>query len=222
MFPMAAPTSPLLIRTSRVADLSNPILKPATRAALKKANDWVAAGKVPYMPRERCWPGGVPEFDIYRRVGPPMIYFIQTPKEVLIIWRGDHQVRRVYLDVPHTKNPKPTWSGESVGHYENGDTLVVDTIGQNNKTFVDNYETPHSPALHVVERFQLTDPKTMDIDIHVEDPGVFTMPWNALQHLVRFDKSAIMDKGESICAENNVSYFDYDVVPLPQATKADF
>ena len=112
---------------------------------MKKANDWVLAGKVPYMPRERCWPGGVPEFDIYRRVAAPMIYFIQTPKEVLIIWRGDHQVRHVYLDVPHTQNPKPSWYGESVGHYENGDTLVIDTIGQNTKTFVDNYQKRRIP-----------------------------------------------------------------------------
>ena len=67
----------------------------------------------------------------------------QTPKEVLIIWRGDSQFRHVYLNVLHSQNPKPSWYGESVGHYE-GDTLVVDTIGLSTKTFVDNYRTPHT------------------------------------------------------------------------------
>ena len=62
----------------------------------------------------------------------------------------------------------------------------------------------------------------MDIDIHVEDPGAFAMPWNALQHLVTSDKNAMMDRGESICAENNSSYFDYDVKPLPQAEEDGF
>ncbi len=54
-------------------------------------------------------------------------------------WGQDFQLRRVYLNLPHSANPKPSWYGESVGHYENGDTLVVDTIGLNDRTYVDNY-----------------------------------------------------------------------------------
>jgi hypothetical protein len=70
-------------------------------------------------------------------------YFVQSPKEVVIITQGDHQVRRIHLDVPHSANPKPSWYGESVGHYE-GDALVVDTIGLSTQSFVDNYRTlPH-------------------------------------------------------------------------------
>jgi hypothetical protein len=63
-------------------------------------------------------------------MGPTPLYFIQTPNEVWMIFSGDHQVRRVYMDVPHSEKAKPSWYGESVGHYE-GDTLVIDTIGQN-------------------------------------------------------------------------------------------
>ena len=70
-------------------------------------------------------------------------------------WGQDFQLRRIYLNVPHSSNPQPSWYGESVGHYENGDTLVVDTIGMNDKTYVDNYRTPHTDKLHVVERFTL-------------------------------------------------------------------
>ena len=72
-------------------------------------------------------------------------------------WGQDFQLRRVYLNEPHSANPKPSWYGESVGHYENGDTLVVDTIGMNDRTYVDNYRTPHTTQLHVVERFKLVD-----------------------------------------------------------------
>src|SRR6185436_14955613 len=85
--------------TYRVADLSNPILKPWVVERLKKANDEVRAGKVPFVPHERCWPGGVPGFEVYTRVRP--IYFLQTAKKVTIIDELDHQVRHVYLNVPH-------------------------------------------------------------------------------------------------------------------------
>jgi hypothetical protein len=69
-----------------------------------------------------------------------------------------------------------------VGHYENGDTLVIDTIGISAKSFVDNYRTPHTDQLHVVERWKLAaDGNTVDVSIFVEDPGAFTTPWTAVQ-----------------------------------------
>ena len=74
------------------------------------------------------------------------------------------------------QQPKPSWYGESVGHYE-GDVLVVDTIGLNDKTFVDNFRRPHSAKLHVVERYQLTDGgKFFDTEILIDDPEVFLSP----------------------------------------------
>jgi hypothetical protein len=218
--------------TYRIADLTNPILQPWVIEQMKRDNDAVLAGKVPFMARERCYPGGVPEFDIYRRVGPPMLFFVQTAKEVLIIWRGDMQTRHIYMDVPHSEHPTPTWYGESVGRYE-GDTLVVDTIGQNTKTFVDNYRTPHTEQLHVIERFHMTDGgKTLVADIRVEDAGAFTTPWNAVQRFARWDKSTLFAKGDSLCAES--AAYDYfntgnygashvsDLAPIPQADKPDF
>src|SRR5712671_3904861 len=89
--------------TYRIADLSNPILKPWAIEQMKKANDEVDAGKVPYITREHCWPAGVPGFTVYTRVQP--IFFIQTPKMVVIMNELNHQYRHVYLDVPHTANP---------------------------------------------------------------------------------------------------------------------
>src|SRR6266576_7214614 len=140
--------------TYRVADLTNPILQPWTLPAMKKANDEVLAGKVPFMARERCWPAGVPGFDIFNRGQP--VNFLQTPKMVVIVHELYSQVRHVYLNVPHSAHVTPSWYGESVGRYE-GDELVVDTIGLNDRTFVDNYNTPHTDKIRVVERFKLIE-----------------------------------------------------------------
>jgi hypothetical protein len=206
--------------TIKIADLSNPILTSWAIERMKKAYDEVLAGKVGFTARSRCWPHGVPGFLLYP-VHP--IFIIQSPKEVVMVWGQDFQLRRIYLNQPHSKNPKPSWYGESVGHYENGDTLVVDTIGMNDKTYVDNYRTPHTTALHVVERFRLADGgKAMDVQVHVEDPGAFAMPWNAVQHYRRDQRAGEVPLHEMVCAENNDDHFNQGLFPIPQAEKPDF
>jgi hypothetical protein len=185
---------------------------------MRKANAEVLAGKVPFRARESCYPGGVPGFLIYNLVFANR--FLQTEKQVTIINPGGPELRRVYLNVPHSAHVTPSWYGESVGHYEDGDTLVVDTIGLSTRTFVDNYRTPHSDRLHVVERFKLTDgDRMLEVLITVDDPGAFTMPWSAIQ---RFRRVRAGPMEEAICAENNVNPFDFAVVPIPQADKPDF
>jgi hypothetical protein len=203
--------------TYRIADLNNPNLKPWVIDRLRKANDEVRAGKVPFIPHERCWPGGVPGWDVYTRVRP--IYFLQTPKQVVIVDELNHEVRHVYMNVPHTKNPKPSWYGESVGRYE-GDELVVDTIGMNDKSLVDNYQTPHTDQIHVVERFKLVDGgRTLQAAVTVEDPGAFNSTWSAVQ---RWRRGQVRPLEEDNCAENNFGFLSYVVVPIPQADKPDF
>jgi len=196
-----------------IADLANStILKPWVVERMKKDNAEVLAGKIGFTPHSSCAAAGVPGFHLY---GFQPLYFVQTPKEVVMIYSNDQQVRRVYLDVPHSANPKPSWYGESVGHYE-GDTLVVDTIGLNDKTFVDNFRTPHTEKLHVVERIKLVDGgKKMQVDITFEDPDAFNAPWSVMQRYDRVQRQ--MD--EEICAENNQHLFDYHI---PVANKPDF
>jgi len=211
----------------RVADLSNPILQPWAREALKKANERALSGKAAYTPKERCWPIGVPGFLLYP-VFP--VYFVQTPKEVVMIWAEDHQVRHIYLNQAHSARVTPSWFGESVGRYE-GNTLVVDTIGMNDKTFIDNYRTPHTEKLHVVERFRIVDGgKMLEAKVHVEDPGAFTTPWDAIQRYRRINSSGDksdprVPKGpleEMACAENNGDIFNEGLEPIPTAAKPDF
>jgi hypothetical protein len=198
--------------TFRVADLSNPNIKPWAKEIMKRENDKALSGGMPYSARASCMPSGVPAF-MMAAVEP--IHFTQTPKQVTMIFSGDAQVRRVYLDVPHSANLKPSWYGESVGHYE-GDTLVVDTIGLNDKTFIDNYRTPHTAKLHVVERYKLIeDGKALQVTFRVEDPDTFYQPWLAIGKLRRVQ----MPMHEEACAENNQNLFDYHI---PVANKSDF
>jgi hypothetical protein len=203
--------------TFRVADVNNPILKPWAVERMRRSNQAVLNGGIPYVPRERCWPAGVPAYVLE----PPFNFtiFVETPKEILMIHQNDYQIRRIQMNVPHTAHPKPSWNGESVGHYE-GDELVVDTIGFNDRTFVDNYRTPHTDKLHVVERFKLINGgKTLIDTIRVEDPGAFNMPWTAVQRWKRTDRGPIE---EDSCAENNENFYNYDVRPIPQAARPDF
>jgi hypothetical protein len=194
-----------------VADLTNAtVLKPWVVERMKKDNAEVLAGKFAFTPHSFCMPAGVPGFHLY---GFQPLYFIQTPKEVIMIYSNDQQVRHVSLDVPHSANLKPSWYGESVGHYED-DTLVVDTIALNDKTFVDNFRTPHTEKLHVVERFKLVNHgKAMEVSITFDDPDAFNAPWSVMQRYDRIQQP--MD--EEICAENNQQFF-----PIPVANKPDF
>jgi hypothetical protein len=199
--------------TFRVADLTNPNLKSWAKEIMKRENDKVLAGGIAYTPRSSCMPAGIPLFVMFPVAEP--LYFVQTPKQVTMIFAGDAQVRRVYLNVPHSANPKPSWYGESVGHYE-GDTLIVDTIGMNSKTYLDNYRTPHTEKLHVVERWKSIDDKTLEVAVTVDDPETFYQSWTATHRYRRIQRPSVY---EEVCAENNQGLFDYGI---PVAAKPDF
>jgi hypothetical protein len=203
--------------TFHVADLSSPILLPWVREALRKVNERVLAGEPVFTPKERCWPIGVPAFLLYP-VTP--VYFLQTPDVVTIIWQEDHMVRHVYMNRQHSAHVTPSWFGESVGHYEGGDTLVVDTVGLNTKTFVDQFRTPHTEHLHVVERFHiLPGGNAMEATATVEDPGAFTTSWRGVQRYRRVNQGPMI---ENNCAENNAEFFGLNVEPIPTASTSDF
>ena len=119
-----------------------------------------------------------------------------------------------------SKNPAPSWYGESVGHYE-GDTLVVDTIGLDPKAVVDNYHTPHTTKLHVVERYHVIDGgRRLEVNLTIDDPDTFIAPWETVQ---RYTKTANRPMLEQNCSENNQNIFQEEgFVPPPMADKADF
>jgi len=142
-----------------------------------------------------CFPPGVPR--IYLQPFPMEI--IQQPNRVLIIYEFDHLIRQVWMDGrAHLKDLPGTWMGDSIGKWE-GDTLVVDTTGFNDKTWVDRAGHPHSEDLHVVERLKKTDAKTLQIDILMDDPMAYTKPWGGrLDYTLRSDWNI----SELICVDN--------------------
>ena len=202
--------------TFHISDLSNPILQPWTREELRKRNERILSGKPGYSVQASCIPLGVPAY-LLHPVQP--VYFIQTPRMMLLVNQEDLETRRVHLNVPHSAHVTPSWYGESVGQYD-GDTLVVDTIGMNGKTYIDNFRTPHTDKLHVVERFRMTEGgKTLEASIHVEDEGAFTTPWNAVQRWRRVEQGPLYER---FCAEASFNYFNQDTDPIPQDDTPDF
>lgn len=206
----------------RLADENNPNLTPWASGIVKMHNDLVRSGHRAFAAQSRCWPGGTPGQALF--VAQPM-FFIQTPNEVWIIWERDHQVRRIYLNREHNSNPKPTWFGESVGRYENGE-LVVDTIGfiEHPLSFVDNNTTPHTKDLHVVERWKVAEEgKGLEVIVTADDPGAFKAPWSATRRWSKTDNNRALV--EWACAENNLGYeqsFNLEEYPMPVADKPDF
>ena len=205
---------------NHVADTTNPVLKPWAKKLMDIANDRVQAGGVPFVDDSRCWLGSVPSLLLFPGEA---VVFLQTPKVVYYLSKRDAQLRRIYMNVPHSKNPGYSWTGESVGHYENGDTLVVDTIGLDAKGPLDRFRTPHTKMLHVIERFRLTG-KGIDITLTIDDPGAFTMPWKARVEFAPGKPPRSDHWEEDICADNGDGYgFTPDqLVPMPHADKPEF
>jgi hypothetical protein len=206
----------------RMSDAENANLKPWAKELMRKYNQDVLNGHRAFSSQSRCWPGGTPGQLLFPA---EPIFFVQTPKEVWMIWQRQQEVRRIYLNQPHSRSPKPSWFGESVGHYENGE-LVVDTIGfldRHEFDFVDNWRTPHTKDLHVVERFKLIDGgKGLEATVTVDDPGTFNQPWSGTARWQKVDRGTML---ESICAENNGAFekfFGLMEYPQPEAKRADF
>jgi hypothetical protein len=118
----------------------------------------------------------------------------------------DHYVRQIWTDGrQHTPDLPATWMGESIGKWE-GDTLVVDSIGFNEKTVLDNVGHPHSDQLHLVERIRRLDQNTLEVNITVDDPKAYTKSWSGQLIFVRAPSDwSIM---EDIC-EDNASFIDF-------------
>jgi hypothetical protein len=221
-----------------VGDYSNPILQPWAAEVVKKFGEMSLAGVGFPSPRNQCWPGGVPFV-----FTSGAIQILQQPDKIAILYNYDHQVRHVRLNQSHPADLTPTWYGDSVGHYA-GDTLVIDTVGIKLGPYatVDWYGTPHTEALHVVERYRLVDyeaaregwerdakenwraqaapsyrGKYLQLQFTVEDEGAFTTPWIATMTYGR----GLGGWGEAVCAENIQWYSGKDAA-VPRADKPDF
>jgi hypothetical protein len=225
-------------------DYTNPILKPEAAGVVKKHAELGLNGIGDPNPRNQCWPEGVP---FVFTNGPTQL--VQQPDKVTILYAYDHQVRHVRMNQTHPAHVTPSWYGDSVGHYE-GDTLVVDTVAMKvgKYSMVDWYGTPHTEALHVVERYRLLDPqaakdgferdakqhnvadgmrnansrgKYLQLQFTVEDKGVFTAPWTATMTYGAGGPDAAAEWTEQACAEN-IQWYSGKDADVPRAVKPDF
>jgi hypothetical protein len=204
--------------TLAIGNHMDPILKPWAAEQMRLSNEEVISGKrgMPFLPTSRCYPGSVPG-QLLWTTQPFM--FMQGPKVVHMTWQRDSLTRRIYLTDKHSEYVKPSWFGESIGRYENGE-LVVHTIGLSTKlSFLDMFRTPHTEKLRVTERFKLTDDgKFLEAFVKVEDEDTFNEP---MYMRARWRKDT-EEWQEFICAENNEDHFGHNLFPLPEARKPDF
>jgi hypothetical protein len=123
-------------------------------------------------PANRCLPMGIPRLSAYPQK------FVQTPSQIIILDEGDiHTFRIVYLNGrQHPAEVNPTWYGDSIGRWD-GDTLVVDTVGFNDRTWLDAVGHPHTDHLHVTERYKRPDMNTLSREVTVEDTGAYAKPF---------------------------------------------
>jgi hypothetical protein len=136
-------------------------------------------GSIADIARMRCVPDGLP-----RALATPYPFEIvqAPPGQVLMIHELNHQIRVIALDQPQQSAeellPYPWFNGHSVGHWED-DTLVVETAGFNDRTFVDATGAPHSDQITTTERVRRTSPTELEIVITVSDPLYYTEDWQA-------------------------------------------
>ena len=148
-------------------------------------------------PIASCFPPGLPRIYLIR--GEPM-EIVQVAGRVIMLFEYDHFVRQIYTDGrPHNTDLGPTWMGDAIGEWE-GDTLVIDTIGFNDKTRLDTIGHPHSEQLRVVQRFTRKDPMHIAFEITVEDPVMYTEPFKNTRTFTLRPNWELM---EYACEENN-------------------
>ena len=211
---------------------------------MKKHGELSLKGITYGNPANQCWPEPIPF--IFKHFGMQML---QQPHQITMIYSEDNEVRRVRMNASHPAPLAPSWHGDSVGHYE-GDTLVIDTVGQKTDrpfAMVDLYGTPYTEKLHVVERYRLLDyedakeglardakenfivqegrdpnyrGKYLQVHFTVEDEGVFTTPWTAT---ITYGRSRGYEEWvEIVCAENRNEYYNNKESAVPMADTPDF
>jgi hypothetical protein len=168
---------------------------PAYLPAAKKLYDERRASGGKGDPEKECLPNGVV------RIEPLPYKIVQTPTLVVLLSEGNtHSYRRFFLDGrPHNLDLEPnTWNGNSIGHWE-GDTLLVDTVGFNDKSWLDSTGKPHSEALHVIERYRRRDLDHLEIGYTLDDPQAFSEPYTFTR---TFTRVVGRDLKEYFCAMN--------------------
>ena len=154
-------------------------------------------------PTSQCLPAGLPR-TVMLGLFPQQI--IQTPTQIIMLYEYMNVFRAIPLNAKHRDDLIPSYLGDSIGRWE-GDTLVVDVIGFNDKTWLAGTGTFHTDALHITERFTRVDKDQINYEVTMEDPNVFTKPWTLRSTLMLREGTRLQ---EYICAENNIDPERYE------------
>jgi hypothetical protein len=145
-------------------------------------------------PEANCLPTGIP------RGSPYPWRILQTPTHYFILYEGNiHSYRQIFMNGKHPEDPNPTWYGHSIGHWD-GDTLVIDTVGFNDRFWFDYKGHPHTEKLHTIERYTPVDAGHMRIEVTIDDPGAYAQPFTTVGRATLMPGAELM---EYICQENN-------------------
>lgn len=150
-----------------------------------------------------CDPPGMTRLYQY----PWQFTIVQTQENVYVLFEFTHAWRLITMNRPHPKDVDQTWLGDSVGTYE-GDTLVIDTIGFNDKSWLDNVGHPHSDQLHATERFRRASPDTLNLQLTIEDPKAYTKPFTTERNF----KQSNFPLGETMCSISEDDSFQKNIM----------
>jgi hypothetical protein len=149
----------------------------------------------------QCYPPGTPRIYIH----PFPVEIVQLPGRVLMVFEYDHLIRQIYTDGrEHRTDLAPSYMGDSIGHWE-GDVLVVETTGFNDRTWIDRIAVPHSEEMRLIERFRLNDEGQLQIDMRVEDPVALAKPWEFSRVYRKTDWTI-----EELVCEDNATYEEFE------------
>jgi hypothetical protein len=154
-------------------------------------------------PHTRCKPsGGSRQF--VTPYGIEIVEFRELQQIVVFDIGGPHTWRTIYLDGrPHPKNLQPSYYGHSIGHWE-GDTLVVETVGFNERSWIDRAGTPHTTQLKFIERFTRTDHDSLKYEVTIDDPGAYTAPWSTTPMTMSWGPDR--ELFEYVCQQSNFAH----------------
>jgi hypothetical protein len=177
-----------------VGDLAQGLPKGETIPLLPEAKKIMESRQSKDDPEANCLPTGVP------RIAPYPWRIVQTPTHIFFLFEGNiHSFRQIFMNGKHPADPDPTWFGHSIGKWE-GDTLVVDTVGYNDKFWFDFRGHPHTEKLHTIERYTRKDLGTLVNQVTIDDPGAYSRPFT-LTFTARLRPGE--ELMEYICQENN-------------------
>ena len=149
-----------------------------------------------------CEPHGVGRIYMH----PVKVRYVQTPEAVYILHEMGPVFRVVWMNAAHPEDPDPQYWGHSIGWYENGDTLVVDTVGFNDRSWLDQVGHPHTEKLHTIERYKKTGADTLEYDITVDDPGAYAAPWPGHRNFVKSTTGFMRYMWVCSVRDNNAHY----------------